>query len=397
MWLSVSKSIRLISLFILFITPVLSLSFEDLQEYRHIVLSNSAWMKCWYPFPKEVYGLHLSKTKMISKSLIDAKRNGIDLNEPIIIQSPCFFPKSAGNYVSNYIEIRLCAIITGMHYIATDMVDETAQIDNFIRALPTVVPHSQPNTVDVANDILRNNCTCEQYCHSGNHTLIYNHAKLASQIFNNLLKQYILNEKIEVQAPIELNATYSRQNNNTGTHTLVHAKFIPTVAIHFRCSDSVAGFLPFRGYLRMISNDSDSIYILTENPHRMKIPTATVHRCHTILHTLFLFLSSHYPQATVVVLQGRDIYHDLLRLSLAKTTICSVSSFCFWASLSHQQKIVYFPANDGEYSFSAFSDHVQVVEDPPRYIANLGLHGDDKEYFHEILANLSHIELYKEN
>jgi hypothetical protein len=49
-----------------------------------------------------------------------------------------------------------------------------------------------------------------------------------------------------------------------------------------------------------------------------------------------------FPDAVVVILRGFDLFEDLARLTYAKTTICSVSTFCLWPAISNDNT-VYFP------------------------------------------------------
>ncbi len=57
-------------------------------------------------------------------------------------------------------------------------------------------------------------------------------------------------------------------------------------------------------------------------------------RCNAIFEALLGFLTQHFPDATVVILRGQNIFDDLARLTYAKTVICSVSTFCFWPAVA---------------------------------------------------------------
>jgi hypothetical protein len=65
-------------------------------------------------------------------------------------------------------------------------------------------------------------------------------------------------------------------------------------------------------------------------------------RCEYLLTELWKFLSSSFPQSSVVVTRGADIYDDFTRLAMAKITVCSVSTFCFWPALVSVNQ-VFFP------------------------------------------------------
>jgi hypothetical protein len=60
------------------------------------------------------------------------------------------------------------------------------------------------------------------------------------------------------------------------------------------------------------------------------------------LKALFEYLQSNFPKATIVVKRGGDLFLDYARLAFANTTICSASSYCFWASLANNGT-VHFP------------------------------------------------------
>ena len=65
-------------------------------------------------------------------------------------------------------------------------------------------------------------------------------------------------------------------------------------------------------------------------------------KCAIILRALVKYISKRFRQATVVLLRGANIYNDLVRLSYAKQTFCSVSTFCFYPALV-QRNLVYYP------------------------------------------------------
>ena len=80
---------------------------------------------------------------------------------------------------------------------------------------------------------------------------------------------------------------------------------------------------------------------MCEHLNRYKRPDQKV-RCELILSSLHKYLSSAFPDAVVLLLRGQNVYLDLYRLTYANTTICSVSTFCFYPALS-SKTIAYFP------------------------------------------------------
>jgi hypothetical protein len=122
--------------------------------------------------------------------------------------------------------------------------------------------------------------------------------------------------------------------------------FIPDVAIHYRCGDNFIGhygFLPFSAFKLYIPAGAKTIYVLADKRGRktaMKQHRAA--KCDAIFSALFTHLTQQFPRAAVLIRRGGDLTEDLLRLALAPTTICSVSTFCLWPALANNHT-AYFP------------------------------------------------------
>jgi hypothetical protein len=122
--------------------------------------------------------------------------------------------------------------------------------------------------------------------------------------------------------------------------------FIPDVAIHYRCGDNFIGhygFLPFSAFKLYIPAGAKTIYVLADKRGRktaMKQHRAA--KCDAIFSALFTYLTQLFPQAAVLIRRGGDLTEDLLRLASARTTICSVSTFCLWPALANNHT-AYFP------------------------------------------------------
>eukprot|EP01041_Mallomonas_annulata_P006975 gene6975-14181_t len=329
------------------------ITYEDLDDLRDMLMISSRWMKCnWFTIPEEVYALYLEKPKLLKTALHNAEKNyGYNINEPVMVQAPCFSKQSTGNHLADYIEARICANVTGMHYIATTVTEEhVAELaeDSFISSLPKVILHRFSNSIPIATELLHKQCTCAKYCHASNSSLIYRYSHQAARIFKHVLRAYAIASGIDINERTNFQSRLRRNANKTIVRKFEHinVKFIPEVAIHMRCSDSKAGFLPFRAYLKMIPSNAKSIYILTEDPDRFDISTHSIQiqRCNAIIHGLFHFIANRYPHTDIVLFQGKNPYDDLLHLVHANIAICSVSSFCFWAAIANTNK-VYFPIN----------------------------------------------------
>ena len=124
--------------------------------------------------------------------------------------------------------------------------------------------------------------------------------------------------------------------------------FIPDVSIHYRCGDNTVGnygFLPFQAFADFIDESAKTIYIMAESPWRKTLTKRNRKmddKCSIILRMLVKYISKRFRHATVVLLRGANMYNDLVRLSYARQTFCSVSTFCFYPALV-QRNTVYFP------------------------------------------------------
>lgn len=122
---------------------------------------------------------------------------------------------------------------------------------------------------------------------------------------------------------------------------------IPDVALQYRCGDNLGfsymyGILPFFAFKERIPADAKYIYVLSDHPSRAPHSPYTS-RCQTILKALFDYLKENFPQATIVVKRGGDLFLDYARFARAKTTICSASSYCLWPALANAAGVVHFP------------------------------------------------------
>lgn len=127
-------------------------------------------------------------------------------------------------------------------------------------------------------------------------------------------------------------------------HPTIELPAIPDVAIHYRCGDnlnSIYGFLPFRVYRRRIPKSVRHVYIMAESPAR-KAMLGSKSRCARIFEAFQQFFAVEYPNTTVVVLRGQDMFDDYARLTFANITFCSISTFCFPPAIG-TDNIAYFP------------------------------------------------------
>ncbi len=87
---------------------------------------------------------------------------------PVMVQTNCFEKGSLGNQLSNYFEARICAQLSGVHYLSlSHMVgDDAKQPHPFFKGLPALVQHLSPvNSMKMAKQNVKNYCTCGSICH----------------------------------------------------------------------------------------------------------------------------------------------------------------------------------------------------------------------------------------
>eukprot|EP01034_Spumella_vulgaris_P023203 gene23203-29399_t len=138
---------------------------------------------------------------------------------------------------------------------------------------------------------------------------------------------------------------------------------VPDVALQYRCGDNIGfsymyGILPFAAFKPLIPADSKYIYVLSDHPSRAAHSVYSG-RCSLILKALMEYLQVLSPNAIIVVKRGGDLFLDYVRLSRAKVTICSASSYCLWPALSNVNGSVHFPLT----SLAAGADSIELAPD----------------------------------
>ena len=342
--------------------------------------------RCKFTEMKYAYDTFIEPDKYLGDS---ATVNGKKVT-PLLVQTSCFSHGSLGNDLSSYIEARICAHVAGLHFIGATHMDPYGHMHNntFFHALPAVVRHPNPTTKSVAEVDIRSTCPCPSVCHEWSYGLMHTHMDLARTIFRTAIDAYwkhrdsqmtidnpnntrhdLLNlQEMKSKPHIGKNfITYSVDGNkayyikangekkpeDTKVDTKVNATVvaselislptIPDVAVHYRCGDNVVthyGFTPFHIFAKTIPADSKYIYVLAESPDRNAKPH-TVSRCNAIFDALFMYLMDKFKNSFVLILRGHHIFDDLARLTYANTTICSVSTFCLWPSISNTNSAYY--------------------------------------------------------
>jgi hypothetical protein len=281
-----------------------------------------------------------------------------------LVQTPCFDLESLGNMLSYYIEGRLCAEKLSLNYVGVHMIDPDPVWSNivnhsFFKALPNVVAApvaSSLPTEQVASLV----CKCRNVCHEAKNGLIHANWKVSRDIFAAALNSYWIKRTSFSSRHLEFsphvhdgggatiiarNGTVSEMKATDSDHSL---PLIPDVAIHYRCGDNFVGhygFLPFWVIADRMPATAVTIYIMAENPLRKTLARSRARvMCDALFEGLMSYLAKAFPRATIVLLRGHDIFEDLARLTYAATTICSVSTYCFFPALANNNT-AYFPAS----------------------------------------------------
>jgi hypothetical protein len=195
---------------------------------------------------------------------------------------------------------------------------------------------------------------------------MHSHMHIVRSLFRNALESYfgeaLQNSQTRLnlsKVGASLHINYRHPNGTRVTYEVVSGTearnrsladvsaqlpFIPDAAIHYRCGDNTRGpygFMPFLIFKKVIPQDARHVYVMSENPHR-KQQENSVARCDAIFARMQMYLVSKLPKATVVIMRGHDMAEDMGRLTYAKVSVCSISTFCFWPAVSNVNA-AYFP------------------------------------------------------
>lgn len=277
--------------------------------------------------------------QLLSNALNYASNNN---HKELLLTTPCIDEESFGNYLSDYIESRICANITGLHFISLFNKSPSSS-NSMISYLPEVIFNTNQNIngLEIAIKI----CTCHSICHENPYALLQSEVHMVRDILRPIVLQYYHENLMKKKNPPSILSTFWKSVlKSPYKQETSKLPEIPDVSIHYRCGDNTVGhygFLAFPAFLNRIPANVSTIYILSESISR-KSTERRVTRCNSILTSLLTFLSTHYPSATIGLIRGGNIFDDFIRLSLSSITICSVSTFCYYAGMSSIND-VYFP------------------------------------------------------
>lgn len=306
---------------------------------------------------------------------------------PSLVYPFCLYTKELGNKLGNYFTEIGCAEQAGLNFLAvhkrhdisassyTNVTTKSGAVASdsaaitlkeqqkhaFLDALPTSIAHSNPSSREVARSKVNKKCTCTRYCWSDANAPWVNSTENIGKYVLNAVKVYL--EKVDTSKGTTISADTDITNAKEG-------QFLPTipdVAIQYRCGDNIGfnymyGLLPFWAFTSRIPKDTKTIYVLADHPTR-NLQATYAGRCQNILEALFHYLEERFPDATIVVKRGGDIFLDVARFALAKVLICSASTFCVWPALANEN-VAHFPLT----SLIAGADNMQLAPDfGPRF------------------------------
>ena len=302
----------------------LNLSLSELKSHHH-------HKRCVLILPHKAIGSFLSKEWSLFSQ-----------GNSILVNSPCLGSDSFGNYLGLYFENIMCAGMSRVHYISVGKVYEpkTKHLSSaFVSHLPDFIENPNPADFATSKILMQQYCRCDNLCHEQKDAAWVSGIDIIKPLFKNALSYHLKSHSRYNETKVDM---YDISTEPDGTIL----PLIPDVAIHYRCGDNFVGyygFLPFSVFKEKIPHGSKTIYVLADKRGRKTGNNSLLaSKCDAILSSLIKFLIKHFPDSKILLKRGDDLYKDLARLSFAKTTFCSASTFCLWPAIANSNRI-YFP------------------------------------------------------
>lgn len=133
-------------------------------ENKYFLPSSKVEEKCrWYDVAAAIKTVTESEGVLGDSIVIDGEK------VPVMVQTNCFERGSLGNQLSNYFEARICAQLSGVHYVSLSHLvgeDATQPLHPFFSGLPALVQHPSPvNSMEMAKLNVKKHCSCSSICH----------------------------------------------------------------------------------------------------------------------------------------------------------------------------------------------------------------------------------------
>ena len=277
---------------------------------------------------------------------------------PTLVFPFCADSDSMGNIMGMYYNEASCARIIGSHFVMNrkpyPVFKRARQASGdprvFFDALPTVVINKDVRDESWVRMALSSNgteqsgglCGCVHYCWQ---------EKTAPWLKNLAWIRNIAKNSVEaLMNTVDIGqGTFVTQHDNSTSSVDKFHSLVPDVVVHYRCGDNLRfgssgyGLMSFPAFFDKIPTNSTSIYVLSESVTRVgaKPQYDFSGHCRRILGWLHKNLTEAFPNATILSLRGGDMFLDIIRISFAKITICSASTFCFYMALGARGKVYY--------------------------------------------------------
>ena len=218
----------------------------------------------------ETVAINCSQMKPVGIPTLDQIKNNTIVNYPICGTA------SFGNFLSAYIESRICANLTGMHLVSVTMHLKQRTVKNLPYFFPKYIYN--PAKKFEAKKISET-CKCNStICHENPRSLLHAHPIMVRDI----IRPIILNHYDSW-----LGDTASRPRKIVAWKSSLRSPFerralnlptVPEVAIHYRCGDNTVGhygFLSFPAFTNRIPRNVSTIYVMAESSSRNQSPSRT--------------------------------------------------------------------------------------------------------------------------
>ena len=259
----------------------------------------------------------------------------VNVSDPTLFYPFCKNVNSLGNSLGTLYNVAGCAIearanfgIVKKNYLNLLPGKFEGDPSAFFDTIPDHVVSNEIGNVNIVKGNAKACSSCRSYCWQ----------------FESAPWRSTKNIQFMVNTSYAIAANYMRSIKNFSSD-VNHFSFIPDVVIHYRCGDNLnmppsvgMGLIPFSFYPKVISNQTKSIQILSDDPERKP---QNKHECTTILNRLKDYIKEKFPLSTVLELRGGDPLLSFSFIALANTTICSPSTFCFFASIGNPNTVNY--------------------------------------------------------
>mmetsp|Transcript_13861 Transcript_13861/g.20747 ORF Transcript_13861/g.20747 Transcript_13861/m.20747 type:complete len:357 (-) Transcript_13861:1488-2558(-) len=239
---------------------------------------------------------------------------------------------SLGNCIGHYFEAYSCAMVLNIEFNMQSI--PHSMLSNCTLKIISMLPTSiqVPTQRHYQESDIKKSCPCHKYCWETVQSSWFEYLESIQQILQRVLHS------------IPSHLCTAQDHISTVFRDQLSLK--NRVTIQYRCSDILFmegdkyGFINFHVYSDLIPLNTKYITILSEHSNRSHEGII----CGNIIDALALYLETKFPFATILVQRGGDVMEAMLMLAQSPVTICSASTFCFWASLANKG-IAYFPVS----------------------------------------------------